>query len=186
MKQRTFTTFAIAKMLDVYPSTVANWVDSGKLKAFSTPGGHRRVLPEDLKTFLKKHKMPVPSGLAAEHLNILIVDDNANIVEAIEGFLKMAGKGYQIHTASDGFAAGKELVLHKPDLVILDLRLPGIDGFEVCRQIKALDQNIKVMAITGYDTKENRRKIEEAGAEAFLPKPFRLQELQEKIEELTG
>jgi excisionase family DNA binding protein len=185
MHKKTYTTFKIAKMLDVYPSTVADWADKGTLKAFSTPGGHRRVLPEDLKAFLKKHKMPIPPGLDLRPLTILVVDDDPIIIQAIVGFLNLSKKGYKIHTAADGFAAGKELGLHKPDMVILDLKLPGIDGFEVCRQIKALDSNIKVIAISGYDTPENLRKITEAGAEAFLAKPFRMPALMEKVEELS-
>jgi excisionase family DNA binding protein len=186
MRQKTFTTFAIAKMLDVYPSTVANWVDSGKLKAFSTPGGHRRIMPEDLESFLIKHKMPIPPGLNTRAKEILVVDDDPIIIEAIVTFLTQSGKGFKIHTAADGFAAGKELGLHKPDLVILDIKLPGIDGFGVCRQIKALDKGVKVIAITGYDTEENRSRIMQAGADAYLAKPFRMASLMAEIEKMLG
>ncbi|RLD16155.1 MAG: hypothetical protein DRI36_06100, partial [Caldiserica bacterium] len=60
MSEKTFTTFDIAKILDVYPSTVAKWIDKGELNAFTTPGGHRRVRKSDLVSFLKKHNIPVP------------------------------------------------------------------------------------------------------------------------------
>lgn len=186
MKQKTYTTFAIAKMLGVYPSTVADWVDKGKLKAFNTPGGHRRVLPEDLINFLKQHNMPFPAGLVPEETKILVVDDDPAILELVTGFLKNAKKGYQLFTAADGFEAGRLLGLHDPHLVILDLKLPGIDGFEVCRQIKDQHSRTRVLAITGYDNEENRQKIMKAGADAFLGKPFRMGRFLEECERLLS
>ena len=186
MKQKTFTTFAIAKMLGVYPSTIANWVDSGKLKAFNTPGGHRRVLPEDLKAFLRIHKMPFPAGLIPEETKILVVDDDPNILELVTSFLKSAKKGYQIFTAADGFEAGRLLGQHDPQLVVLDLKLPGIDGFEVCRQIKEQHSRTRVLAITGYDTDENKQRILKAGADAYLGKPFRMAKFLEECERLLS
>jgi excisionase family DNA binding protein len=186
MKQKTFTTFAIAKMLGVYPSTIANWVDSGKLKAFNTPGGHRRVLEPDLMAFIKLHNMPVPAGLVAEEKKILIVDDDPVLLKLITSFLKSAKKGYQIFTAADGFEAGRLLGQHDPHLVILDLKLPGIDGFEVCRQIKEQHSRTKVLAITGYDNEENRQKILKAGADGYLGKPFRMAKFLEECERLLS
>ena len=186
MKQKTFTTFAIAKMLGVYPSTIANWVDSGKLKAFNTPGGHRRVLPEDLRGFLKQHNMPFPAVLVSEDTKILVVDDDPKILELVTGFLKTAKKGYQILTAADGFEAGRLLGLHDPQLVVLDLKLPGIDGFEVCRQIKEQHIRTKVLAITGYDNEENKQRIMKAGADGYLGKPFRMAKFLEECERLLS
>ena len=126
-----------------------------------------------------------PAGRNIVH-TILVVDDDPAIVHIVKEALNMSGKGYDIRIAVDGFAAGRELSLRQPNLVILDIKLPGADGFEVCRQIKALDKNIKVIAITGFDTEENRRKMKEAGAEAFLAKPFKMDTLQAKTEELLG
>ncbi len=126
-----------------------------------------------------------PTGRSIGH-TILVVDDDPAIVHIVKEALNMSGKGYDIRIAVDGFAAGRELSLRQPNLVILDIKLPGADGFEVCRQIKALDKNIKVIAITGFDTEENRRKMKEAGAEAFLAKPFKMDTLLAKTEELLG
>jgi excisionase family DNA binding protein len=186
MKKQTFTTFDIAKMLDVYPTTVADWADSGKLKAFNTPGGHRRILRPDLVKFLRRHKMPVPAGLAPEAVKILVVDDDPIILELVSGLLKSVKKGYKILTAADGFEAGRLLGLHDPQLVVLDLKLPGIDGFEVCRQIKEQHSRTKVLAITGYDNEENRQKIMKAGADAFLGKPFRMTKFLAECARLLG
>ena len=186
MRKKTYTTFKIAKMLDVYPSTIANWIDEGKLAAFNTPGGHRRVLEPDLISFLKQHKMPFPAGLVAEAVKILVVDDDPAILQLVTGFLKSAKKGYQIFTAADGFEAGRLLGQHDPQLVVLDLKLPGIDGFEVCRQIKDQHSRTRVLAITGYDTDENKQRIMKAGADAYLAKPFRMAKFLEECERLLS
>ena len=186
MRKKTYTTFKIAKMLDVYPSTIANWIDEGKLAAFNTPGGHRRVLEPDLIAFIKKHNMPLPAGLAAEEVKILVVDDDPTILELVTSFLSSKKKGYQIFTAADGFEAGRLLGQHDPQLVILDLKLPGIDGFDVCRQIKDQHIRTKVLAITGYDNEENRQRIVKAGADGYLGKPFRMAKFLEECERLLS
>ena len=103
MKKKTFTTFDIAGMLDVYPTTVADWIDNGKLKAFTTPGGHRRVNSEDLLEFLKKYNMPIPAEMVSsentEKKKILIVDDDPKFVKSIEKVLKKKNKKYEVSTA---------------------------------------------------------------------------------------
>jgi excisionase family DNA binding protein len=186
MHKKTYTTFKIAKMLDVYPSTIANWIDEGKLKAFNTPGGHRRVLEPDLIAFIKQHNMPLPAGLLVEETKILVVDDDPAILQLVTGFLNSAKKGYKIFTAADGFEAGRLLGQHDPQLVVLDLKLPGIDGFEVCRQIKEQHSRTRVLAITGYDNEDNRQRIMKAGADAFLGKPFRMAKFLEECERLLS
>ncbi len=186
MRKKTYTTFKIAKMLDVYPSTVADWVDKGKLAAFNTPGGHRRVLEPDLIAFIKRHKMPLPAGLVPEKIKILVVDDDPAILQLVTGFLTSVKKGYEIFIAADGFEAGRLLGQHDPQLVVLDLKLPGIDGFEVCRQIKEQHSLTRVLAITGYDTDENKQRIMKAGADAYLGKPFRMAKFLEECERLLS
>ncbi|MCF8138696.1 MAG: response regulator, partial [Desulfotignum sp.] len=89
-------------------------------------------------------------------------------------------------TAKDGFDAGMKIMTFKPGLVILDLIMPGMDGFEVCRQIKANPDtaHIKVLAVTGYDSEENRQKILSEGADAYLAKPLFKEELMQTIQTL--
>jgi excisionase family DNA binding protein len=177
MIKRTYTTFDIAKLLDVYPTTVANWADDGKLKAYNTPGGHRRVLRHDLLQFFQHHNMPLPSELAGDHRKVLIVDDDRAFVKAVVGYLQAADGAFELYTAYDGFAAGQQLAKLHPDTVVLDLRLPGIDGFKICERIKQEYPGTTVIAVTGYDSEEYRRKIIDAGADAYLAKPFRMAEL---------
>ncbi len=82
-----------------------------------------------------------------------------------------------IFTASDGFEAGHQVTKLKPDLVLLDIKLPGIDGFKVCKLIKKYDSNIKIIAITGHPSEKIRKKILQSGAHYYLKKPIGFEDL---------
>jgi len=187
MRVKTYSTFDIAKMLEIVPGTVANWIDSGKLKAFNTLGGHRRVSQEDLQDFLKKNSMPVPELLAqaSGKKKILIVEDDEKFLKLVVKAFKTF-KDYELLTATDGFQAGQLVEGHKPDLVVLDIMLPDINGFKVCELIKAKNKKTKVIAITGYDSEDIKKKIMTAGADIYLIKPFQFKTLFEHVEEFLG
>jgi len=178
MRIKTYSTFDIAKILDIVPGTVANWVDSGKLRAFSTPGGHRRITREDLLVFLKKNSMPVPEtlGEAGNRRRILVVEDDEKFLKLVVRALRSENE-YEVFTATDGFQAGQMVEGKRPDLVVLDIMLPDINGFKVCELIKAKNRKTRVIAVTGYDSEEVRKKIIEAGADAYLIKPFQFKTL---------
>jgi CheY-like chemotaxis protein len=172
----------------VTSAAVVKWIYSGKLPVFTTPGGHYRVLRTDFKDFLLRNGMFVDEGFFGKRRNkkrILIVDDEPMVVTFIEGALRLEGK-YELSTATDGFDAGQQVIAFEPDLIVLDIMLPGMDGFEVCHRVKtdAATKHIKILAITGFATDENIRKILHAGADDYLAKPLKMQELKEKIEEL--
>lgn len=172
--KRKLTTFQIAQMLEVSDQSVSNWIDSGQLAAERTPGGHRRVEREDLIGFLRQHQMGIPPELVIAPPAILIVDDEQDVARWIG---KMLGKKFpqcRILMAHDGFAAGKTVTAERPQVVILDLFMPGMDGFEVCRRIKSDPQThaITVIAITAHPSKESEKSIRDAGAEAYLAKPI--------------
>jgi len=177
-KEKTFTTFDIAKMLDVYPSTVAKWIDSGKLEAFITPGGHRRVRLEELLLFLKKHRIPAPARLkGVSKKKVLVIDDDKNILNLFENIFKKKFKEIDFFRAENAFTAGIILNKEKPDLVFLDIKLPGIDGYEVLNRIRENKElkNTKIVIITGFTSKEEAIK---KGASFYLPKPFSLKEVE--------
>ncbi|HOW88895.1 MAG TPA: helix-turn-helix domain-containing protein, partial [Elusimicrobiales bacterium] len=108
MRVKTYSTFDIARMLEIVPGTVANWVDKGRLRAFTTPGGHRRVSREDLVSFLKKNSMPMPKqmSVASDQKRVLVVEDDEKLLNLIvKAFRRM--KGYELFQAADGFQAGQ-------------------------------------------------------------------------------
>lgn len=182
---KNLSTFAIAEMLHVDPGSVANWIDQKLLKAHRTPGGHRRVTEEDLVSFLREHRMPIPPELDDSPVRILVVDDEAAVASMIARTIQASHPEYEVVEANDGFRAGTVVATSKPDVVILDLKMPGIDGFEVCRLIKSQEstKHAEVLAMTAYSSPENEQRILECGAKVCLSKPLDMDSLLEEIDE---
>jgi excisionase family DNA binding protein len=187
MSKKAFGTHEIARICQVTPPTIGRWIEEGKLPSFKTGGGHRRVWDVDLVAFLRAHNIPIPSMLAGVSVRrILIVDDEVDMRRFIQGIVSKRFPGAEIHEAGDGFDAGRKIATLFPALVILDLRLPGMDGFKVCRTVRADPalKGVKILAITGVGVEDSRQQILDAGADAFLPKPFLAEDLAAKLEEL--
>ena len=184
MGDKTFTTFDIAKILDITPITVAKWIDQGKLDAFLTLGGHRRVKKDSLLEFLEKNNLPVPPHLQRSGKpRILVIEDEPDVLDAVVSGLEVSGE-YEVFSATDGFKAGNIMESVRPDIVVLDIMLPKIDGFRVCELIRDDYKQAKIIAITGYPTDENKKKIMKCGAHMFLRKPFNREELLNNIKSL--
>ena len=160
----------VAELLMVSPVTVRQWAQKGLLKAVTTPGGHRRFLDEDVEAFAKERGI----RFSKTSLSVLVVDDNHSFANYLADLLATLPEPIDVAIAHDGFEAGRKIHLCTPDIVLLDLKMPGLDGFGVCRQIKSdpMTQHIRVIAMTGYFTLENELKIRKAGAEVCLSKPF--------------
>ena len=176
---KNLSTFAIAQMLNVDPGSVANWIDQELLKAHRTPGGHRRVATEDLVRFLRKHKMPIAPELETVPNRILIVDDEPAITQFIAKAVKATLPECEVVEAHDGFRAGTILATLRPDVVILDLRMPGMDGYEVCRLIKSQEvtKHAEVLAMTAYPSPEGQERILACGARVCFTKPLNIEDL---------
>jgi excisionase family DNA binding protein len=182
MDKPLLTTHDIARLVNADISTVSTWIDQKKLAAFRTPGGHRRVRREDFLAFLDAYKMPSPAPLDRGGLTVLVVEDDPDFRRALKRLIESM-PGVTAHEAEDGFSAGRRVEELKPDLVLLDLMLPGIDGVKVCRQIRR-DPDLagtRVIVVSGHDSPDNRRRVQEAGADAFLAKPLGLPRLKDMI-----
>ena len=186
MKRKTvLSTGQVAAHCQVSYETVANWIKSGKLKSYTTPGRHHRIHLSDFRAFLNEHDMPPFEEEIAAKQRILVVDDEPNMVRLITNILSTTHK-YDLDTAHDGFEAGIQILKFRPDLVILDLMMPNIDGFKVCKKIKSTPEtkHILVLVVTGYATDENLQKAQEYGADYCMAKPIKMDGLIEKVEDL--
>lgn len=161
-----------ADRCNVSRATIWRWIKIGQLKAAKTAGGHYRILKTDLKAFIREKNMHPQFRTPKAPKRILVVDDDPVIFKYFRQLLNKTD--YLLQHAANGFDAGIKIMRFRPDLVLLDLILPDINGFEVCRQIRKNPdmRHIKIIAITGHDTKENQKHILAAGADLFLPKPF--------------
>lgn len=189
MSKKAFGTYDIAKICHVMPATIGRWIEEGKLPSFKTGGGHRRVWDSDLVTFLRSHNIPVPPVLAsAGALSVLVVDDEKSVRRSVQKILEASYPGVQIYEAEDGFEAGHKVTELAPQLVLLDLRLPGVDGVKVCKMIRANSnlKKIKILAMSGYNVDQAKAEVLDAGADDFIGKPFDPENLVKAINRLIG
>jgi two-component system response regulator VicR len=188
-KDEPLTTGEIARYCHVTHRGVLKWVESGKLKAYRTPGKHSRVSVEDFLNFLKEYNMPIPAELqpASVLKKILIVDDDRGIVYSLRRLLMMENK-FNIETAFDGFEAGKKFTAFKPDLVTLDIHMPALNGYQVYADIRndPNNRNAKVLIVSGVSELKEIQKIMDLGADGFLQKPFSNEALKEQIKRILG
>jgi PleD family two-component response regulator len=192
-KVRIFSALEVANICGVVNQTAINWIKNEYLKAFQTPGGQYRVYAEDLADFLNERKMRMPPELQKildEQMSIeivLIVDDDRESNTALRRGLEAINDGFTIYQAFDGFDAGRLTTEKKPQLILLDINLPGIDGFRLCKNFKEDESlnNPLIISISGMDNPELAQKIMESGADAFFSKPIDISKLAAKIEELA-
>jgi len=183
--KKYFTMSQAAKVCIVDRSTMHRWVNAGKIKSYSTPGGHKRILPQDLKIWLEKNGLPFHiDELNNDKRKILIADDDISIQKYLKKIL--SGILIELEFASDGFEAGKKLVQFHPDLIILDLFMPGMDGFEVCRRVKEdkATSKTKILIMSGHGKKGNVEKALSLGADDFLEKPSSKKKILNCVEKL--
>jgi excisionase family DNA binding protein len=187
MQQRSFyTTFEISQICGVNPTTVQNWVKAKKLKAFQTPGGHRRIRREDLISFMKEFGMPLPDGLIQDLPTVMIADDEIDILDMLEDLMKSDNGDVRIIKAQSGVEALLMIGESKPDLLILDIMMPGMNGYEVCQKLKTNPntQNIQIVAISGDHNPAVRERILGAGADLFFTKPLEILGFREQCFQL--
>jgi excisionase family DNA binding protein len=169
------------RLLQVSPSTVVAWINQGKLEAFRTPGGHRRVRVAAIRRFLVEYAMP-SSGLSSQAAGvkrIFVVDDEPAVLRAIQRSFEKLDSSYAIDGCHDGIEALVRIGADIPDLVLLDLYMEGIDGFEVCRRLRRIPEleGLQIVAMTAQPSEDARARILEYGATAYWVKPVRPEQL---------
>ena len=182
------STVEVGKLVGVHSVTVLRWIEKNGLKSYKTVGGHNRVRFDDLLEYVKEHDLPFPRGLLqqAEKTKVLIVDNDEEVLNVLAESLNRSDDEFTVETATDGFQAGQIMERIKPDVVVLDIFLPGLDGFQVCKMIKDGHPDIRIIAITGHGDPDVKKMILKAGADVYLEKPFNLEELAERVRELMG
>lgn len=182
-----FSALEVANICGVVNQTAINWIRSGYLKAFNTPGGQFRIYPDDLAAFMSSRNMKIPESLlelctnsGSYELNtLLIIDDDRPLNDVIAKFMQDKFSGIHIAQAFDGFEAGILMAGKHPQCLILDLDLPGVNGFELCRRIfegKELG-NPQVIVVTALEDPDIEKRLENLGVTHFFRKPLKLDEL---------
>lgn len=189
MDEEILTVFKASQYCSVSPKTIINWIDAGHIKAYKTVGGHRRIRKPDLEDFMRKQGMPLPQeDIMGEKKRILIVDDDPIIVETIVMALEEEEHDYEIISAADGFEAGLQVNHFRPHLIILDIMMPDIKGYDVCKKIKESEdtKDTKIIVLSAYLDDEKFKKMKEYGADVCYSKPLPLPKLKEEVARLLG
>jgi excisionase family DNA binding protein len=179
-ENKPFLTIAdVAAQLMVSSATVRLWCESGLIACETTLGGHRRFRQADIDALLASRAATDKTPAQGKAPSILIIDDDAEQVQTLADRLIRAAPNLTVHTASNGFSGGMKAAQLKPDVVLLDLMMPGMNGIDVCRMLRAEPQtrSIRVIACTGYANADQVEAIMAAGAEECLHKPIVLPQL---------
>jgi excisionase family DNA binding protein len=180
------TTGQASRLCTVDPRTIARWADSGLLRSHRTAGGRRRILRSDLLDFMRTHGMPMPATESPDLLRIAVIDDEKAVVRAILRMLAKASPDAECRSALDGFAAGALLTAFHPDLVFLDVVMPGLSGVEVCEHIRSKPElhATSIVIVSGHLTGPLRSRLTAAGADRFIEKPFTLSDIASAVSDL--
>ncbi len=179
------TTNDAAKYLGVSRSSLSNWIRQGLLKGGVTPGGHYRFTLEELDDFARQRGLtPAENPAAAnEPAKILLVDDDEAFREFVTDALTVFS-GYEIREAEDGMKGALMIGSWKPDLVILDVRMPRMDGRELLRLIRAETTDMPVIIASAHLSEELTTDLQTMQPEIILEKPVHLAKLIAAIQKI--
>lgn len=181
------TTRQAAARIGVTINAIKAWIREQRLPALRTPGGHHRIAEVDLAAFQAR----LAEGSTAEpatRARVLIADDDKALAAALREALAVALPDALIQIASDGYEALVQVGAFRPDVLVLDIRMPRLDGFEVCRRLKSGrdTERMGILAVTAYPTAEVRQDILDCGADAFLAKPIDVEEFRSGVRALLS
>lgn len=177
-----FTTGEAAKICKVSQQTIIRCFDNGQLKGFRVPGSRFRRIPrEALYRFMKDNGIPT-DALESGKRKVLLVDDDAELVELMTKVLEEDGR-FEVRIASNGFDAGMMVKEYRPDLIVLDVMLPDINGKEVCHRVRADSslEDVRILCISGMIEEDRIQELKLSGADDFLHKPFDIEDLIDRM-----
>jgi excisionase family DNA binding protein len=189
---RYYTTHQVARLMGVSIPTVVNWCDSGRLHAHRTAGGHRRIPRQDLLDFAQDRGVRLDEAESAiaraddrdtdRPWRVLIVDDEQDFSEMLKDYLEI--KGFAVEVAESGFVAGLTVARFDPDIILMDIMMPDMDGFEVHRRLRedAATRHIPVVACTAYRDPSLDARVARERFEGFVEKPLKMSSLVDLLQ----
>jgi excisionase family DNA binding protein len=184
--KRVFTTGEVAQICKVSQQTVIRCFDSGRLQGFRVPGSRFRRIPRDsLVAFMKNNQIPMDQ-LETGKKRVLVVDDDEAIVEMFTELLERDGR-FEVETAATGYDAGILTEQFRPDIILLDFKLPDINGTAVCRTIRSNPgfKHMQIIIISGVADPDEVNELKAAGADEFIRKPFDINAVINRIADLV-
>ncbi len=178
------TTREAAKLLGVSLRTVQLWSEAGLLDAWKTSGGHRRIATASVeRMFLEQPALPAADAQSStqSQLCVLVVEDDPGVLRVYERRISRWPMKPLLISAANGFDALVKIGLKKPDLLVMDLHMPEMDGFSMLRHLKAMPElaDISIVVVTGLDAKAIQARGEIPAGIPVLPKPIPFDRLQD-------
>lgn len=181
--ETVLTTSQVAALLRVSVVTVEMWVRNNVLHASKTSDGQLRYKYGDIVKHADKHNITL-DGDINKITKVLIVDDDSFVADFLKDFLESREVVYEVHRTGISFMADSLVKKFNPHVMIVDLRMPGMNGIELCQTFKEqLEQGLRVIGISGYWNSEDKAAFLEAGGEVCLDKPLDIQLLVNILEE---
>lgn len=195
MSSEQFSSFQIGKMLNVSRQAVNQWIDKGYIASYRTPGGHRRVRRADLLIFLKERSIPIPDVLLkslAHQANevqprIMMIDDDEDFLVLMQQAILDQLPRAQVSLYSNGYDALVALGANVPDLLVLDLVMPNIDGLEICRRLKSNQRTraLPILIVSAHDSTEHYQTLHDLGVDQICTKSTPVLDLSSKISDIV-
>lgn len=163
----------MARICQVSPATVANWIDQGHLKGHRTPTGRRRVLESDLLDFLAAHAMTVPPEMLEGATDVVVVvDDDPSYLAGLVRTIERTNPEIEVVEATNGMDGLLEIGRTRPALVVLDYGLPDLNAYEVIQRLlapgRALDA--EVVVVTGGIRTDDEERLHRIGVRTIINK----------------
>lgn len=181
--QKTFcTTREAAEILGVSLRTVQLWAEAGLLEAWKTSGGHRRIMRNSVEHLLDRRPLGVePMPGADPSLRILVVEDDPVVLRVYERRIARWPMNPRVVTAGNGYEALVRIGLGKPDLLITDLHMPEMDGFQMLRQLRKMSElaDVTIVVVTGLDPADIEARGGIPEGIPVLPKPIPFDRLRD-------
>jgi excisionase family DNA binding protein len=184
--KNVYTTGEVAEICNVSQQTVIRCFDSGKLKGFRVPGSRFRRIPrESLLQFMRENNIPI-TELDSGKRKVLIVDDDEAILDILVELLERDGR-FDVRVARSGYEAGMATQEFEPDIIVLDYKLPDVNGNRICQTLRANPRfaNVRIIMISGVADPDEIAELKSAGADDFLRKPFQIDDLTARMLDLV-
>lgn len=179
-----------ALYLGVSRSSLTNWAKQGLITGGLTPGGHYRFTVAELARFAVARGLHLdrkPIAAVRDQVRLLVIDDDPAFREFVKDALDVFSP-YELREAADGMQGALLIGTWHPELVIVDLRMPNMNGVEFCRMLKANPETatVRIIIASAYLSPEVRAEITELGVDVILEKPVRLSALVAAAAKLTN
>lgn len=168
-----FSTGDIAKLCDVTPKTVVNWINANRINSFRTVGGARKVAREDLILFFKENNLPL-GDLKESSINIIVFDTNKETAKLIKEILQSTNIDFNIIACTSFEDTILKIGFYKPDLIFLDVNMQNVTGFKICDLIinTAETTNFNLLFMTVYVNHVISDEFKKRKITSYLKKPI--------------